>query len=1291
MLHRSRGRIRNLLPHGGVVAALICAGLLFTGAGHDRQSSIPGFPDDYIPPDATGVTVDATVVTTGAANVAPADAAVWKDGELVALPKDAEKRRAARAEARANTAAKKTRIPAATYTPVLSGATEPVTRGKWANPFPQSVARPEPLAWDRANMNIHLPDDFVLPADVLARITEESGHIDRAAEMEMSSVVAQSLIQSFHGISQTTLTPPDCDIAVGPQHVVVVVNSDYAVFDYCGNQLAAGDLGDLAGYDYFLFDPKVIYDEWDDRWLISFAARDTPNQIGYIRLVISSGSEPPGIGNYWWYTYNWSGSSGGWWGDYPDLGFDADAVYITTNDFNWSNPAVFQRARITVLDKTEIYNSAGSVRHDFYAMTNPGDGTLAFALRPAEMKSDPGEYYLVSSKPGGASFLSWFEILGTPSTTLTLNSYSIPCGTYDNPPNMLQGDGTYADCGDARLLCAKYYLSRLWTTHAQRINYTGGAGDESAIEVYIIDTVNRTIAQESGGWGGGADLFYCYPSVDFDPLDRGVVSFLRGGVSVYPEARFTDFSEGGSFSSSALLAAGTDWKDDTSNAGTNADPYRLGDYNGCDLNRDGDNRTLWFFGHRAVTNGDWDTHVGAVCYDGAGYIIVTPTTNPLVSTGFIGGPFSPPGHQYTVTNTGGARMQWDLTGVASWNTASSDGGFLNPGSTAYVDVDINSVANGYAAGTYLDNYHFNDCMSGAYAARSTQLTIGLDGSCNGSIVDLAPGVPFDHLNASDNNQERGAYITALQDFQVCSIGVEMDLAVPQTLTARIYAANGTTRGALLATGSVTAVQPGKVITYIPIGYTLLACQEYDIAVEFGTTNAWDYWDDRPITPFDVGGVIRVRDGESAGSAGNFALMKFSVIGEALDSPELADLHPGVPPPSISTDGIPANRGVYVLAERTFHLNSFGWLTDAPAGSQLTARIYEASGLTRGALIASGTYTSPAGGTRWHDLPVNVVLEEGKEYDLSISYPVIGNWEWWDERVLAEPFTVGPLRVLDAHYAGNAVNFALLHFRANHGPYVAGHPLDLAIPTPVSTSSSTLDNGQYGAFIESMLDQEVYSLGWFADVVEGETITARVYELSGTTIGALLSEGTVVAAAGDETWHDVPVAASLESGTTYAIDIEWNDINVWHWWNDTVGTPYNVQNRVMVLEGMSQSHPNPDPAGNYALPHLRMNTCEPTATAVEDGPTAPPAFVLHAPYPNPTRDHAVLGYELDEAGPVNLTIYNVAGQRVKTLLDARRPVGPGEVQIDTGGMAAGVYFVKMATQTKSVTRKITIVR
>jgi hypothetical protein len=38
-----------------------------------------------------------------------------------------------------------------------------------------------------------------------------------------------------------------------------------------------------------------------------------------------------------------------------------------------------------------------------------------------------------------------------------------------------------------------------------------------------------------------------------------------------------------------------------------------------------------------------------------------------------------------------------------------------------------------------------------------------------------------------------------------------------------------------------------------------------------------------------------------------------------------------------------------------------------------------------------------------------------------------------------------------------------------------------------------------------------------------------------------------------------------------------------------------------------------------------------------------------------------------------------------------PAGAGQLSIDAGNLASGVYFVKLSTPSQSVTRKITILR
>jgi len=664
-LKRSRA-LAIAIPVVVVVALLSVGGSLLNGDGTPVTGERPG----AIAPPAQSVsnvgqnTIDPAGSVADVASVEDVnelDEAIWVEGELVPpLPKDPARRRAAIDQARANAAAN-AGVPDVTYQPVTSAPSNPVFSSELAS---RPVVEYHATADDVRSINMKLPDDFELPAEVVAALGKE-GTIDEATETQAEGILAQALIQNFHGIDQTTLRPPDPDIAVSRDYIVLVVNDVFAVYNKCGTQLHQASLSTLTILFAFLFDPKVVYDEWDDRWILSFAAKNTATEESWIVLCVSETSTPMGLGASWAYNYPWT-NTGGWWGDYPDLGCDLDAVYLTTNDFNWASPAVFQRARITGLEKSQIYVAGGSARHDFFAMTNPGDGTLAFAIRAAEMNSYPGKYLLVNSKSGGGSLLTLWEITGTAAAPV-LNGYNIPVGAYDDPPPLLQGNGTYVDCGDARLLTAKYLVGRLWTTHGQRVNW-GEAVDRSAIEIYVIDTWTRVLTQETGAFGT-TGLYYAYPAVDLDPLNRGIVVFSRGGPAENVSVRHSNFTEGGVIGASALLRSGYAYYSDGVNPGTSTYPYRWGDYFGCDLDWDGDDRTFWFYGQFASDSPSpsWDTWVGAASFETAPALSVTPVTSgadPFDITGFVGGPFSPPSVTYTLENTGESGVTWTLAGVS---------------------------------------------------------------------------------------------------------------------------------------------------------------------------------------------------------------------------------------------------------------------------------------------------------------------------------------------------------------------------------------------------------------------------------------------------------------------------------------------------------------------------------------------------------------------------------------------------------------------------------------------------
>jgi hypothetical protein len=102
-------------------------------------------------------------------------------------------------------------------------------------------------------------------------------------------------------------------------------------------------------------------------------------------------------------------------------------------------------------------------------------------------------------------------------------------------------------------------------------------------------------------------------------------------------------------------------------------------------------------------------------------------------------------------------------------------------------------------------------------------------------------------------------------------------------------------------------------------------------------------------------------------------------------------------------------------------------------------------------------------------------------------------------------------------------------------------------------------------------------------------------------------------------------------------------------------------------------------------------------ASENG-LAPVSYSLNQNYPNPFNPTSTITYQLPKASNVRLTISNVLGQEVKTLVNTIQQPGEHESRFDAGGLPSGVYFYRLdatsvsdPTKQFSQTRKMLVVR
>jgi len=82
------------------------------------------------------------------------------------------------------------------------------------------------------------------------------------------------------------------------------------------------------------------------------------------------------------------------------------------------------------------------------------------------------------------------------------------------------------------------------------------------------------------------------------------------------------------------------------------------------------------------------------------------------------------------------------------------------------------------------------------------------------------------------------------------------------------------------------------------------------------------------------------------------------------------------------------------------------------------------------------------------------------------------------------------------------------------------------------------------------------------------------------------------------------------------------------------------------------------------------------TAVNNQSVSPNSFELFQNYHNPFNPATNIKYNLSSSGFVTLTIYNLLGEKVKTLVNKARSIGTYEVTADLSRFTSGVYLYRI---------------
>jgi hypothetical protein len=433
--------------------------------------------------------------------------------------------------------------------------------------------------------------------------------------------------------------PPDPIGAAGHSRVIAVVNSMIEARTKGGHLKWRQGLRDFfapLSLASFPFDPKIVYDQFEDRFVvvaleqITGTASVSPTNVSRILLAVSKDGNPKGPADWHFRAIDSKVviprpvTPFDHWADYPGFEVDEEAVYVTANMFTFVPFGSFGGVRLWIVHKgagTGGFYDGGTAtvtRHDPYAAAG-----IATTTMPAQVHGDGGAgpgigTYLVSYSGLSDGLDEFVQVVrvDNPLTAPVFSHQFVNVGNIENfmpvplpdapqPGVDVSGVPRLIEVNDRRALDAVWRDDGLWMV--AEINPLAGpdAGQTTAHWLRLDTTVPATIAVDQQGNIGGEDLapgtFTYYPAVAVNRDGDAMFGFSASAPTMFAGAFVAGRQVGDPPSTvqpAETVHAGEDFYFRSFSGANN----RWGDYSGISVDPSND-MSFWVFNEFADQRG----------------------------------------------------------------------------------------------------------------------------------------------------------------------------------------------------------------------------------------------------------------------------------------------------------------------------------------------------------------------------------------------------------------------------------------------------------------------------------------------------------------------------------------------------------------------------------------------------------------------------------------------------------------------------------------------------------------
>jgi Carboxypeptidase regulatory-like domain len=697
----------------------------------------------------------------------------------------------------------------------------------------------------------------------------------RLPSQPVTTAVAPAPLITFEGLDRQNWgagSPPDTTGDVGPAYYIQGVNTSIGIYRKSDGfreaaftfdtLMSEGDFGNMCDDSNF-GDPVVLYDTFEDRWILTDFAFQLDNadnvspEVAYQCFAVSMTGDPLTGGWNFYSIENLDGLN-----DYPKLGVWPDGIYMMANMFDFAATGSYQQVRVWALNKAEMYAGSPTVRIVSFDLGDADFTVIPSNARVQTGTPPPGRpNYFVST----GSFLNALSVykFAVNWDSVTLSTFTGPetpiAGTswpdagVPNAPQ--QGTGQMIDTLSIRAMVQNTYtniggVESLWVPHTVRRANTSGFAAPRWYQVTVTGgTINGTIPQAATWDPDAANVMHRFmPSLAVDRAGNLAMGYSTSSSTSFPSIKYA-----GRLSTDPPGTFGQTEQTMFAGTASQTTAERWGDYSSMMLDPDG--CRFWYtnqYANPASQDFDkrWKTKIGAFKYAectnvGAGGT-VSGTVTATAGGAPIGGAAITFGARTATTNGSGV---YSFTNIAAGTYASisaSAPGFTTSSTANVVVTDGGTTVRNFSLAAAPASGCFTDTTQAHFQTGEPSF-VDLTSS-PGSVV-LAPVAIVDQATTDYTNNGTGFTNAsfAAQTFTPNVSGKlnELDVFIfcaacsggNPNITVEVRTTSGgniqMTGGALLASSTIagTSSGSGDFLTFsFPTAPSLSAATQYGFVV-----------------------------------------------------------------------------------------------------------------------------------------------------------------------------------------------------------------------------------------------------------------------------------------------------------------------------------------------------------------------------------------------------------------------------------------------------------------------------